>query len=161
VVAAVVALPLLVVVIVLGSGAGSGAPGTSAAAIAATGVGGGTAAANKALATRLAAGFGWTDQQQLTCLDELWTRESGFSQTAKNGASGAYGVAQALGHIPGVSVALNRQGDNYPPPFTAGNPPPWGDSDPGAQISWGLGYIAATYITPCGAWAFEEANGFY
>ena len=66
-----------------------------------------------------------------------------------------------LGHIPGVSVALNRQGDNYPPPFTAANPPPWGDSDPAAQISWGLGYIAVSYTTPCGAWAHEEADGFY
>ena len=87
--------------------------------ISAPGGGGGTAAANKKLAARIAAEFGWKDQQQLTCLDELWTRESGWSQTAINGASGAYGIAQALGHIPGVSVALNRQGDNYPPPFTA------------------------------------------
>jgi resuscitation-promoting factor RpfB len=161
-VAALAALPLLVVVIVLGSASGPGAPGALAAAvISAPGAGGGTAAANKKLAASLAAEFGWKDQQQLTCLDELWTRESGWSQTAINGSSGAYGIAQALGHIPGVSVALNRQGDNYPPPFTTANPPPWGNSDPAAQISWGLGYIAITYTTPCGAWAHEEADGFY
>ena len=156
--AVLVGLPLLVVVIVFGSTGGPGAPGTAAAISVA---GGGTASANEALAARLAAGFGWNDQQQITCLDELWTRESGFSQTAINGSSGAYGVAQALGHAPGASVAMNRQGDDYPPPFTAANPPPWGNSNPGDQISWGLGYIAATYITPCGAWAHEQADGFY
>jgi hypothetical protein len=160
--AALAALPLLIVVIVLGSISRPGAPGAPATAvISAQGAGGGTAAANKKLAARLAAEFGWKDQQQLTCLNDLWTRESGWSQTAKNPTSGAYGVAQALGHIPGVSVALNMQGDNYPPPFTAANPPPWGDSDPAAQISWGLGYIAVTYTTPCGAWTHEETDGFY
>jgi hypothetical protein len=160
--AVVVALPLLVVVIVFGSASGPGASGAPAAAVLpVAGAGGGTAAAGKQLAARLAAGFGWTDQQQLTCLDDLWTRESGFSATAINGSSGAYGIAQALGHIPGVSVALNRQGDNYPPPFTDANPPPWGHSNPADQISWGLGYIAVTYTTPCGAWAQEQSAGFY
>jgi resuscitation-promoting factor RpfB len=160
-VAALVALPLLVVVLVLGTISGPGAPGVPAAAVTSTpGTGGSTAAANKELAAHLAAEFGWTGPQ-FTCLDELWTRESGFSETALNGESGAYGIAQALGHIPGVSVALNRQGDNYPPPFTSANAPPWGHSDPVAQISWGLGYIADTYTTPCGAWAHEEASGFY
>jgi len=160
--AALVALPLLVVVIIFGSASSPGTPGApAAAAISAPGADGGTVAANKALATRLAGEFGWNDQQQLICLDELWTRESGWSQTAINGTSGAYGIAQALGHIPGVSVALNRQGDNYPPPFTAANPPPWGNSNPAGQITWGLGYIAVTYTTPCGAWAHEEAAGFY
>jgi hypothetical protein len=87
-VAALVALPLLVVVIVLGSISGPGAPGTPAAAvIPAAGAGGGTAATNQKLAARLAAGFGWSGQQ-LTCLDELWTRESGWSQTAINGSTG-------------------------------------------------------------------------
>lgn len=160
--AALVALPLLVVVIVFGGASSPSAAGApAAAAISAPAAGGGTVAANQALATRLAGEFGWNDQQQLTCLDELWTRESGWSQTAKNASSGAYGIAQALGHIPGVSVALNQQGDNYPPPFTAANPPPWGNSNPADQITWGLGYIADTYTTPCGAWAHEQADGFY
>ena len=34
-------------------------------------------------------------------------------------------------------------------------------TDPATQIRWGLGYIKAIYGTPCGAWAFEEANGYY
>jgi hypothetical protein len=34
-------------------------------------------------------------------------------------------------------------------------------TDPTTQIKWGLGYIAATYGTPCGAWQNEEATGSY
>jgi len=29
------------------------------------------------------------------------------------------------------------------------------------QIKWGLGYVKATYGTPCAAWAFKQANGWY
>ncbi len=32
---------------------------------------------------------------------------------------------------------------------------------PAAKIRWGLGYIAATYGTPCGAWSHEETAGWY
>ena len=164
--AAVLALPLVIVVLVLGTIPGGGqataaAPSPAAALLPAGPVAAGvSASANEILGANLAAGYGWTGQQ-VTCLDELWTRESGWSQTAKNPTSGAYGVAQALGQIRGVSVALNQEGYNYPPPFTTANPPPWGDSDPAAQISWGLGYIKGRYGTPCGAWAHEEADGFY
>jgi hypothetical protein len=163
--AALLALPLVVVVLVFGT-AGSGqatAPATTPAALNLAGPGGavsGSAGQLQVLAARLAAGYGWTGQQD-TCLDELWTRESGWSATAINPSSGAYGVAQALGHVLGVSVAQNRQGYNYPPPYTAGNPAPWGDSDAAAQISWGLQYIQGAYGSPCGAWAHEEAVGFY
>ncbi|MGH3238577.1 MAG: lytic transglycosylase domain-containing protein, partial [Streptosporangiaceae bacterium] len=34
-------------------------------------------------------------------------------------------------------------------------------TDPATQIRWGLGYIASTYGTPCGAWAHETADGWY
>jgi hypothetical protein len=104
--------------------------------------------------------YGWTGSQA-TCLNMLWTRESGWRSDAINGSSGAYGIAQALGKVPGATIAENREGDNYPAPYTAANPPPWGDSDATSQISWGLGYISATYGTPCGAWAHEESAGWY
>lgn len=166
--AAILALPLVVVVLVLGTIPGGGqatavAPSPAAALLpagqAAAGV---SASANQILAADLAAGYGWTaGNGQIGCLTDLWTRESSWSETAKNTTSGAYGIAQALGQVKGVPVALNREGYNYPPPFTAANPPPWGDSDPAAQISWGLGYIKGRYGTPCGAWAHEEADGFY
>jgi hypothetical protein len=171
--AAVVLLPLTVMLLVLGTaGGGSAVPQPAAAAAAAvTGgavAGGTSAAANEAAGARLASAYGWAGVQ-VTCLDELWTRESGWSQTAKNPSSGAYGISQALGHLGGedqgqpgaVDLALNLAGDNYPPADAPGNPPPYGDSDPDAQISWGLSYIQGTYGTPCQAWVHEETDGFY
>lgn len=107
----------------------------------------GTAAGNVAAARRLAARRGWGRGVQWRCLDALWTRESGWSATATNPRTGAYGIAQALGHGPT---------GQYPP--GPANPP---TSDPAAQIRWGLGYITARYRTPCAAWAHELAAGWY
>lgn len=170
-VVAVVMLPVTVVVLFLGLAGGGTAAGTpeAAATVNPGGVASGaSAAADEALGALLAARDGWTGQQ-VTCLDELWTRESGWRADAKNPQSGAYGIAQALGHLAGEDqgaptagdLALNMAGDNYPPAEAAGNPPPYGDSDPAAQITWGLGYIASAYGTPCAAWAHETDDGFY
>jgi hypothetical protein len=171
--AAVLALPLIIVVLFLGTGGGAAAgtqatAGASAVAQAGAVASGASARANEALGAQLAAGYGWTGAQD-TCLDELWTRESGWQATAKNPSSGAYGISQALGHLDAENtgqvtaalIALNQQGDNYPSAEAAANPPPWGDSSPAAQITWGLGYIASAYGTPCAAWAHETADGFY
>lgn len=99
---------------------------------------------NQALANRMAAAapYGWAGGQT-ACLDALWTRESGFGTTATNPQSGAYGIPQAL---PASKMAA------------AG--PDW-QTSPATQIRWGLGYIAATYGTPCGAWSHEEADNWY
>ena len=35
------------------------------------------------------------------------------------------------------------------------------ETDPTTQIKWGLGYIQGRYGTPCDAWSFWQANGFY
>ena len=93
--------------------------------------------ANEALATQMAAsGYGWTGGQA-TCLDELWTEESGFSSTAYNSSSGATGIPQLL---PGAhSIPAN-----------------W--SDPRVQIRWGLSYLKSRYGTPCAAWTFERSH---
>jgi hypothetical protein len=34
-------------------------------------------------------------------------------------------------------------------------------TNPVTQITWGLGYIAGRYGTPCGAWAHSELKGWY
>ena len=107
------------------------------------------AGGNVALGRQLAAAYGWGHGPQWRCLDALWVRESGWSATAQNPRSGAYGIAQALGHGP-----TNQY------PAGPANPP---QSDPATQIRWGLGYIASAsaYGTPCRAWAHEEADGWY
>jgi hypothetical protein len=103
-----------------------------------------TASSNVALGQRLAGGYGWGSGHQWTCLDELWTRESGWQTQVWNyGGSGAYGIPQAL---PAAKMAA-AGGD-------------W-MTDPATQIRWGLGYIASAYSTPCGAWSHETANGWY
>ncbi len=102
------------------------------------------ASSNVALGQRLAGGYGWGSGSQWTCLDELWTRESGWrTQVWNYGGSGAYGIPQAL---PASKMAA--AGGDYM-------------TDPATQIRWGLGYIASAYGTPCGAWAHETADGWY
>jgi len=80
---------------------------------------------------------------QFACLDPLWSRESGWNTYAQNPSSGAYGIPQAL---PGSKMA------------SAG--PDWA-TNPDTQVRWGIGYVDATYGSPCGAWAHEQADGWY
>lgn len=89
----------------------------------------------------MAAGYGWGDGE-FACLLALWNRESGWRVNAANG-SGAYGIPQAL---PGSKMA------------SAGAD--W-ETNPATQISWGLGYIAGRYGTPCGAWDHSQSDGWY
>ena len=98
-------------------------------------------ASAQGIAFNMLASFGFSTSQW-SCLDALWNRESGWRYNAAN-PSGAYGIPQAL---PGSKMA------------TAGAD--W-LTNPATQIRWGLGYIKSRYGTPCGAWNFELANGFY
>jgi hypothetical protein len=86
--------------------------------------------------------YGWSSSQ-FSCLDSLWNEESGWNVYATNPSSGAYGIPQAL---PGSKMA------------SAG--PDW-QTDAATQIRWGLTYIKSLYGSPCGAWAHEEADGWY
>jgi hypothetical protein len=118
-----------------------------------------TAAANAAVATQAATvttpsgspqqiaqqmlgQFGWSSGQ-FSCLQPLWQKESGWSLTAENPSSGAYGIPQAL---PGSQMA-SAGGD-------------W-QTSAATQIKWGLTYIQGRYGSPCGAWAHEQSAGWY
>ncbi len=96
---------------------------------------------SKAIAKELLAKRGWGDNQY-SCLVQMWDRESGWSTHAAN-PSGAYGIPQAL---PGSKMS------------SAG--PDWQNSAT-TQIKWGIGYIAARYSTPCGAWSFWQGHNYY
>ena len=96
----------------------------------------------QAVGRLLAADRGW-GAAQFDCLNSLWNKESGWRWNANNGASGAYGIPQAL---PGSKMS------------SAGSD--WA-SNPITQIKWGLGYIAGRYGTPCGAWAQSQAVNWY
>ena len=123
----------------------SAAAGTAAAGD--TSAHGASAAANQAIGRVLAAPYGWATGQQWADLVSLWNQESGWNNLADNATSGAYGIAQALGHGP-----TNQY------PAGPANPP---TSSAAAQISWGLGYIKDTYGSPSAAWAHERSAGWY
>jgi hypothetical protein len=94
---------------------------------------------------------------ELVCLGELWSKESGWradvwngganTSTEPEGSSGAYGIPQSL---------------PYSKLPKAGWPTGYGGSESAsAQIEWGLSYIHNTYSTPCGAWSEEVSAGGY
>ena len=95
----------------------------------------------RALGQSMAASRGWVGSQW-TCLDNIWTRESGWSRTAEN-PSGAYGIPQAS---PGSKMA------------SAGAD--W-RTNAATQITWGLSYIANAYGNPCAAWSFWLSHNWY
>jgi membrane-bound lytic murein transglycosylase MltF len=81
-------------------------------------------------------------QSEFSCLDKLWTKESGWNPKAQNPSSTAYGIAQFLdGTWAGTGIAKT--------------------SDPYKQIDAGLIYIKNTYKTPCAAWAHSQSTGWY
>lgn len=106
-----------------------------------------TASKNQALAKQIIqanpAYAGWDTGQTWSNLVSLWSRESGWSATAKNPSSGAYGIPQAL---PATKMPASAQAPT---------------SDPTSQIEWGLQDIQQTYGSPVMAWAHEQANGWY
>ena len=104
---------------------------------------GGNRAANKELGRHLAATlYGWTGEQ-FTCYDNIIMRESLWDQYADNPTSSAYGIPQAL---PGKKMA--SEGADW-------------KTNPETQIRWGLKYVKERFGTPCKAWAFKRANGWY
>jgi hypothetical protein len=95
----------------------------------------------KSIASALLPSYGWSSDQ-FSCLDSLWTKESGWRVNAYN-PSGAYGIPQAL---PGSKMA--SEGSDW-------------QTNPETQIKWGLGYIQDRYGSPCGAWGHSESYNWY
>ena len=86
--------------------------------------------------------YGW-GADQFAALEQLWQRESGWSQAAHNASSGAHGIPQAL---PGSKMGMFG-GD-------------WA-SNPETQIKWGLHYIKSVYGSPSGALGSSNSRGWY
>jgi hypothetical protein len=86
--------------------------------------------------------YGW-GADQFAALEQLWQRESGWSQDAHNPSSGAHGIPQAL---PGSKMGS----------FGAD----WA-TNPETQIKWGLSYIKSVYGSPSGALASSHSRGWY
>lgn len=86
--------------------------------------------------------FGYGDSD-FDCFNNIIIRESMWDIDATNPSSGAYGIPQAL---PGSKMA------------SAGSD--W-RTNPGTQITWAIGYMEDRYGSPCAAWTFKRANGWY
>lgn len=86
--------------------------------------------------------YGW-GEDQFSCLNSLWNKESGWNYQAYNASGGATGIPQAL---PGSKMA------------SAGSD--W-QTNAATQIAWGLGYISSVYGTPCSAWGHSQASNWY
>ena len=85
--------------------------------------------------------IGGYDDTQMSCLINLWNRESGWNPNSVNKSSGACGIPQALP----CSKIKKQQGIN----------------DWKAQIRWGINYINYRYKTPCGAWKHFQNKNWY
>jgi hypothetical protein len=86
--------------------------------------------------------YGWGDEQ-FSCLETLWFRESNWNHKATNPTSGAYGIPQSL---PGRKMA--EFGDDW-------------KTNPATQIKWGASYIEDRYGTPCEALDFFYDRNWY
>ena len=82
--------------------------------------------------------YNWAEKQY-TCLNKLWSQESHWRPEAYNKTKimgkNAGGIPQLLGMSPDTPAPI--------------------------QIDRGLAYIKYRYTTPCRAWAFHQANGWY
>ena len=80
---------------------------------------------------------------EFAALEKLWNKESGWSWSADNPTSDAYGIPQSL---PGDKMA------------SAGAD--W-KTNPETQIKWGLNYIKSRYGNPTKAWGHSVDNNWY
>jgi hypothetical protein len=92
--------------------------------------------------TIMADEYSWGDDQY-SCLNRLWTRESHWNYQAHNYRSGAHGIAQALPASKMEVISSDWR------------------TNPVTQIRWGLRYIETRYSTPCKALAKFKHSRYY
>jgi len=98
--------------------------------------------AKKVAKSIMAEEFAWGDDQY-SCLNKLWSKESHWNYKAHNYRSGAHGIAQAL-----PAVKMEVISDDW-------------RTNPVTQIRWGLHYINIRYDNPCTAWAKWRSHRYY
>lgn len=101
-----------------------------------------SAKANEATGRLMAGSYGWATGAEWTALNNIVMAESGWSSSAQNPGSSAYGIGQFLDST-WASVGYTKSGD------------------PVVQIAAMLAYIKQRYGDPVKAWAFHLANGYY
>jgi len=100
---------------------------------------------------------GWGGQ--FPALNSIVMAESSWNPEARN-PSGAYGIAQALGH--GTANTAGTKANEYGNFGTSDAVCRAANSGSGtAQIDWMLNYIGQVYGSPNAAWMFHLAHGSY
>jgi Transglycosylase SLT domain len=136
---------------------GGGSSGSSAPAKAAGSAPKGVS--NAAAIQKAAALFGWGKGTQWDCLTNVISAESGGNPNAYN-ASGAYGIAQALGHGTSATTGCGHAAyGGYG--LTAAQAKEANCGNAYYQAFWMMGYIKAVYGNPCGAWKHEQDYHWY
>ena len=98
--------------------------------------------AKKVAKALIAEKYQW-NEEQYSCLNKLWTKESNWNYKARNKVSGAHGIPQAL-----PATKMEIVGTDW-------------RTNPVTQISWGLKYINERYDTPCKAWSKFKRSRWY
>ncbi|MCY0931966.1 transglycosylase SLT domain-containing protein [Streptomyces sp. H27-H1] len=80
---------------------------------------------------------------QYAAFNEIISHESGWSPTAVNASSGAYGLGQAL-----PAEKMSQFGGDW-------------RTDSTTQIKWALNYMDTRYGSPEAAWSFWQAHQWY
>lgn len=116
----------------------------------------------QAILQKTAAQFGWGSGSQWQALQSVEMAEAGFDPQATNPQSGAFGLAQALGHG-NANTACPATGVNEYGGFGLSDAQAQQANcgQAGPQALWMCNYIQATYGSPQNAWAHEQANGWY
>ena len=86
--------------------------------------------------------FGWTTSKEWKCLNWMWGKESAWNYKASSPTKD-HGIPQR-------HMSKNSKAEIHA--F---------QSDPVAQITWGLNYIKHRYGSPCKAKSFWELNRWY
>jgi len=100
------------------------------------------AGAKKVAKSIMLTDYAW-GEDQFTCLNRLWTKESHWNYRARNKRTGAHGIPQALPAIRMEVISSDWR------------------TNPVTQIRWGLRYIEARYDSPCRAWAKFKRSNYY
>jgi hypothetical protein len=136
--------------------------GAGSSSVTATGgtVSGTSAKANQAVAMAAAALYGWTGSQW-TALNNVELAEAGWNSLALNAGSGAFGIAQALGH--GTAGTGGKYGNQYGANYglSTSEAIAANNGSAGPQIKWMLGYIKSRWGSPEAAWANEQSAHWY
>ena len=142
-----------------GSSSGSSSSGGNSGLVAAAGSG--SATDGHAALNQAAKAYGWDTGAEWDALQYVEMREAGFNPYARNPSSGAYGMAQSLGHpFPGgpASNGVNEYGGFG---LTAAESRQASEGNAYWQAVWMVNYIKARYGDPIAAANHERNFNWY